>query len=290
MKRIRIPSLFSLAILCAAGQLALLNAQQPMAMLLHPTTNTPPSFEVATIKPNNDAGPSFRLQLSPTGFKATHASLRNLIAFAWSMKSDTQLIGAPAWSASEFFDVQAKASEADIESAKPLPMDAQINNLRLKVQSLLAERFQLKTRFEARELPVYALVVAKGGIKMKEVQPDPPPAPGTRPPPGAHLPQLRPTGPNQITATAWPIGEMTNWLSHLDEISGRIVVDETGLSGHYDWVLDQIALSPAAAANPDQPTVSIFQALPDQLGLRLEPRKAPLEVMVIDHVEEPSPN
>jgi uncharacterized protein (TIGR03435 family) len=55
-------------------------------------------------------------------------------------------------------------------------------------------------------------------------------------------------------------------------------------------VLDQIALSPAAAANPDQPTVSIFQALPDQLGLRLEPRKAPLEVMVIDHVEEPSPN
>jgi uncharacterized protein (TIGR03435 family) len=83
---------------------------------------------------------------------------------------------------------------------------------------------------------------------------------------------------------------MTNWLSHLDEISGRIVVDETGLTGHYNWVLNEIAFSPAAAANPDQPTVSIFQALPDQLGLRLEPRKAPMEVMVIDHVEEPSAN
>lgn len=290
MRRIRVPSLFFLAILCAAGQLALLNAQQPTAMLLHATTSTPPSFEVATVKPNNDAGPGFRLQLSPTGFKATHASLRNLIAFAYSMKSDSQLIGAPAWSTSEFFDVQAKASEADIESAKPLPMDAQMNNLRLKVQSLLAERFQLRPRFETRELPIYALVVAKGGIKMKEVQPDPPPAPGTRPPAGAHLPQLHPTGPNQITASAWPIGEMTNWLSHLDEISGRIVVDETGLTGHYDWVLNGIALTPPGTGTPEEPTISIFRALPDQLGLRLEPRKAPLEVMVIVHVEEPSPN
>ncbi len=290
MKLNRIQSLLSLALVAAAGQLALLNAQKPAAMLLHPTGSAPPSFEVATIKPNNDAGPGFRLQLSATGFKATHASLRNLIVFAYAMKSDAQLIGAPAWTASEFFDVQGKASEADVQSAKPLPMDAQMNNLRLKVQSLITDRFQLKPRFETRDLPVYALVVAKGGIKMKEVVPDPPPAPDEPPNPGAHRPQLHPTGPNQITATAWPIGEMTNWLSHLDEISGRIVVDETGLTGHYDWVLDQIALSPAAAANPDQPTVSIFQALPDQLGLRLEPRKAPIEVLVIDHVEEPSAN
>jgi uncharacterized protein (TIGR03435 family) len=290
VNRNRIQSLLFLALVAAAGQPALLNAQQSTAMLLHPTTGTPPSFDVATIKPNNDAGPGFRLQLSPTGLKATHASLRNLIAFAWSMKSDTQLIGAPAWSNSEFFDVQAKASEADIQSAKPLPMDAQMNNLRLKVQSLITDRFQLKAHFESRELPVYALVVAKGGLKMKEVQPDPPPPPGTRPSPGAHLPQLRPTGTNQITATAWPMSEMTNWLSRLDEVGGRVVVDETGLTGHYDWVLDQIELRPAAAGTPEEPTVSIFQALPDQLGLKLEPSKAPLEVLVIDHVEEPSPN
>ncbi len=141
---------FFLALVAAAGRPALLNAQQSTAMLLHPTTGTPPSFDVATIKPNNDAGPGFRLQLSPTGLKATHASLRNLIEFAWSIKSDTQLIGAPAWSNSEFFDVQAKASEADIQSAKPLPMDAQMNNLRLKVQSLITDRFQLKAHFESR--------------------------------------------------------------------------------------------------------------------------------------------
>jgi uncharacterized protein (TIGR03435 family) len=289
MKLNRLSFLLSLAVL-AAGQSVLLNAQEPTAILLHPTTGAPPSFEVATIKPNKDAGPGLRFQLSPTGFKATHASLGNLIMFAYAMKSDTQFIGAPAWSSSEFFDVEAKATEADVKSAKPLPMDTQMNNLRLKLQTLIADRFQLKAHFETRDLPVYALVVAKGGIKMKEVQLDPMPPPGTRPPPGAHLPQLRPTGPNQITASAWPIGEMTNWLSHLDEISGRVVVDETGLTGHYDWVLNGIALSPAAAANPDEPTISIFQALPDQLGLRLEPRKAPLEVMVIDHVEEPSAN
>jgi uncharacterized protein (TIGR03435 family) len=196
----------------------------------------------------------------------------------------------PAWSTSEFFDIQAKESEADIQSAKQVPMDAQMNDLRLRVQSLLADRFQLKPRFETRELPVYALVVAKGGIKMKEVQLDPLPAPGTHPPPSAHLPMLHPTGPNQITATAWPMNEMTNFLSRLDEVGGRVVVDETGLTGHYDWVLDQIALRPSGPNTPEEPTISIFQALPDQLGLRLEPRKAPLEVLVVEHAEEPSPN
>ncbi len=83
---------------------------------------------------------------------------------------------------------------------------------------------------------------------------------------------------------------MTNWLSHLDEISGRIVGNETGLTGHYDWVLNGIAIGPSGTGTPDEPAISIFQALPDQLGLKLEPRKAQLEVLVVEHAEEPSPN
>ncbi len=169
-----------------------------------------------------------------------------------------------------------------------------MNNLRLRVQSLLAERFQLKTRVETRELPVYALVVAKGGIKMKEVEADPPRAPGTPPQPNAHSPQIGTTAPNQFTATAWPIGEMTVWLSHFEELGKRIVVNETGLTGHYDWVLNgvsQRAQQPDASGSAAQePVTSIFTALPEQLGLKLVPQKAPVEVLVIDHVEKPSAN
>jgi uncharacterized protein (TIGR03435 family) len=273
----------------------ILHAMQAPAQLLHADKTPGPTFEVATIKPNNDTRPGLLFQLSPTGFKAHHASLKDLVRFAYAMKSDNQAIGAPSWWDSEFFDVEAKEADADVEAAKPLPMDTQMNQLRLRVQSLLAERFQFRTSFETRELPVYALVVAQGGIKMKEVQPDPPPRPGIPAPPGAHLPQLRMTAPNQFTAIAWPIEEMTDWLSRFDELGSRIVVNETGLTGHYDWVLNGVSQRPQQPADPNssapsQPAISLFTALAEQLGLKLEPRRAPVEVLVIDHVEQPSPN
>jgi uncharacterized protein (TIGR03435 family) len=103
------------------------------------------------------------------------------------------------------------------------------------------------------------------------------------------------TAPNQFTAIAWPIEEMTDWLSRFDELGGRIVVNETGLTGHYDWVLNGVSQRPQQPADPNssapsQPAISLFTALPEQLGLKLEPRRAPVEVLVIDHVEQPSPN
>lgn len=274
-----------LVLACPLGS-GLLHAMQATAPLLHPAGATRPEFEVATIKPSNRGGLGLGYQLSPTGFKASDASLKDLIQFAYVMKSGDQLVGAPKWAHSEFFDIQAKYFEADIQAAKQIPMDKQMRNIRLRVQSLLADRFQLKTHFETRKLPVYALVVARGGIKMREVEVDPPPSPGTPPQPNANSPQFRETAANQFTATAWPVNEMTVWLSHFDELGGRIVVNETGLTGHYDWVLNGVSMR----STPDEPTASIFTALQDQLGLRLEPRKDPVEVLVIDHVEQPSPN
>jgi len=163
------------------------------------------------------------------------------------------------------------------------------------MHSLLEDRFQLKAKIETRDLPVYALVVASGGIKMKEVKPDAFPPPGEQPVPGAHLTRLRMTAPNQFTATAWPMGRMTDWLSRFCEVGNRPVVDETGLKGNYDSVLSGVGQHAPAPGDAErsaaqEATVSLFAALPEQLGLKLVPKKAPVEVLVIEKIEQPSAN
>jgi bla regulator protein blaR1 len=254
-----------------------------------------PSFEVATIKPNNDPHAGTRVQMAPDHFSATHVSLRDLVKFAYAAGTDKQIDGGPAWINTEYFDILAKDSDAEISAFHNLDFDHRTAMSRLTIQSLLQDRFQLKAHIETRELPVYALVIAKGGIKMKEVQEELRP-PGGHAPPGPHLPYLRPTGENQYTATAWPMKLFPEFLSHyFYEVGDRPVVDETGLKGNYDWVLSGVAMRAPApgAANgtaAHEATVSLFAALPEQLGLKLESQKAPVEVLVIDHVEQPSPN
>jgi uncharacterized protein (TIGR03435 family) len=216
----------------------------------------------------------------------------DLIEFAYGIKSDDQLVGAPSWLKTEYFDIQAKASEADIARYDKLGLQEKIKLCDLLLQSLLEDRFQLKTKVETRELPVYALVVANGGIKMKEVQMDPIPSAGVPPAPGAHLPRITRTGKNEVTASAWPMSGMADWLSRSYEVGNRPVVDETGLKGNYDFVLRGVPLSPPPPddGSSQDPAVSLFTSLPEQLGLKLVPVKAPVEVLVIDHVEQPSPN
>ena len=287
-------------VLCTAAVLAvgvpvgfgLLHAMQAPAELVHASSGHLPTFEVASIKPNHDSRPGRMIGMLPTGFTAKHASLRDLIGFAFGIEGADQLMGAPSWANSEFFDVDAKVSEADVEAAKTLTMEQKRNQLCLMVQSLLADRFAIKTNIETRELPVFALVVANGGVKMKEVQVDPIPPAGAPPPPGAHLPRLMKTGPNQYTATAFPVSEIPHWLSHFDELGSRVVLDQTGLKGNFDFVLNGISLGSIEGNHeaPDEPATSIFTALQEQLGLKLESRKAPVEVLVVEHVEQPSAN
>jgi uncharacterized protein (TIGR03435 family) len=126
---------------------------------------------------------------------------------------------------------------------------------------------------------------------MKQVQPDPMPPPGTPPPPGAHLPRLLKTG-NQYTAIAFPVEEFSHWLSHFDELNNHVVVNETGLTGNYDFVLSGVAIGSIEGNHdtPEEQGTSIFTALQEQLGLKLEPRKAPVEVLIVDHAEQPSAN
>jgi uncharacterized protein (TIGR03435 family) len=263
--------------------------------LVHPEGDAKHAFEVATIKPSLHRALPWQIRDSPAHFAATNMSVGDLVRFAYGIKSDAQLVDAPSWLLTEHFDIQAKASDAEIAAYDKLGIEEQMNVSRLLMQSLLEDRFQLKAKVETRDLPVYALVVANGGIKMKEVKPDAFPPPGEQPAPGAHLTRLRMTAPNQFTATAWPMGRMTDWLSRFFEVGDRPVVDETGLKGNYDWVLSGVAQRAPAPGEADrspaqEATVSLFAALPEQLGLRLEPRKGPVEVLVIDHVERPSAN
>jgi bla regulator protein blaR1 len=288
--------------LCAAAIAAIavplgfgiLHAMQAPTELVHSSAGPVPSFDVVSIKPTLDNGQDRRLiGMSPTGFTAKHTSLKDVIGIAYGTKGEGQIVGGPGWMNSEYFDIEAKLSEADIEADKKLTRSQQETQLSLMLQSMLADRFGLKTTLETRELPVYALVVAKGGARIKRVEVDPYPPTGTPPPPGAHLPRLITHDGREWTATAFPIQQLTHWLSRFEELGNRIVVDETGLTGNYDFVLNGVSMRSQMEADHEAsqaPPTSIFTALEEQLGLRLESRRAPVEVVVVEHAEPPSPN
>jgi uncharacterized protein (TIGR03435 family) len=201
----------------------------------------------------------------------------------------------PGWAGSEHFDIDAKIADADVEAIKELPPDERFQQYRLMVQSLLSDRFQMKVRLETRELPVYALVVAKNGAKLV------PAASPVREKP--QLPQLTFTAGGDLKAGSVSMPFFAVWLSGRPDTGDRIVIDATGLKGAYDFVLkwnpvDSGAALAGANANqppgntpqPDEDRPSLLTALQDQLGLKLVPQKAPVEVLVIDNIEQPSPN
>ena len=177
----------------------------------------------------------------------------------------------PGWANSEPYDVQAKVDAATAEAWKKLSAKEVAAQQHLMMRSLLADRYQLKAHVETELGPAYDLVVAKGGLKMKEAPVDEKPygmiAGGTM---TVHAKSLD-----------WLIGNLAGW-------SGRIVVDKTGLVGKkFDFELKWSPdwQSDAANAGP-----SIFTALEEQLGLKVVPSQEPVKTLVIDHIERPSPN
>lgn len=182
------------------------------------------------------------------------------------------------------------------------------------MQALLRDRFQLKMHVELRQLPVYALVVAKGGPKLQPTAAATMPAPKThaaaQPPdlPGQmrHLPHRPPKGMNwlmqesstraEMSVAGGTMDQLAATLTGQEETEGRLVIDKTGLTGKYDWYLEW---RPAEAemdtkgddgSSPDFNVPGLFTALREQLGLRLEQQKGPVQVVVIDRLEPPSPN
>ena len=246
---------------------------------------TPLAFEVASVKMAGQDQPavmSARKRTAgmpasgnPTLFTRRNATLSSLILAAYGLQPQ-QLVG-PDWLTTQRYEIEARAPEG----ATP---EQQL----VMLQSLLAERFQLKSHRETRELPVYELVVAKGGSKLKEGS-----DPGARP-----LPAMKP-GPfalgMQDGATVVRLrehGTMEALAARLSPQADRLILDRTGLKGSYDVVMYWTPAGPPRAAEPStapqasDPGMTLFTALESQLGLKLESKKGMAEVFVVDHAEK----
>lgn len=242
----------------------------PMAPDAHP------AFEVATIKPTKPAEQRTYLIVRGTEMQVVNFSLENLVKFAYDMQ-DKQIVGAPDWMSSDKFDIDAKPDT---------PGSPNGDQLKEMVQKLLADRFALKFHKDQKEMAAYVLTVGKDGAKMKENTGNPNGLPGLFFGPIGTLHVMNATMQN-----------FTNLMQ--SSVLDRPVVDRTGLKGRWDftlkWTPDESQFAgmgvkvppPSDAADAPPP---LFTAIQEQLDLKLEAQKTSVPVLVIDHVDHPSPN
>ena len=250
-------------------------------------------FIVATIKPSdpNRAEADGSIGFTPFGsFDAKSQSLKQVIQFVYDISYynvDQRIVGGPGWFNSAKFDIAAKCDEETARAFGKMPLKQQIHAEQSMVQALLVDRFKLRTHHETRRLPVYALVQAKSGSKMK-------------PSGNSGEDELSDADgpPGNWKATGVNMKALANELSSLPEIGGKIVVDRTGLKGSFDFVLEWTPDPTMGAAPPgaddglksDSSAPSLLTALQEQLGLKLETTKAPVDVIAVDSANLPSPN
>ena len=237
------------------------------------------AFEVASVKQNTSGSSNSMLSMRPGGaFQAINSTLNGLIAYAYGVRR-TQLAGGPEWVESDKFDVLARASE-----------DVSGDQLRQMVRALLADRFRLIVHTETREQPIYALVHAGNdrrlGASVKASTRD---CSGGSSPCGVNMTTDGRGG--ALRATAVPLTEFAVTLSGLVD---RIVVDRTGLTGAFDIELrftrDNLQPADPSARGIAGDAPSIFAALPEQLGLKLESQRGRVEFVIIDTVDRPTPD
>lgn len=243
------------------------------------------AFEVATIRPSDPNARGSSAGGQPNGtFFSKNQSLKNVICGAYDVL-DFQCLGGPGWLESELYDVEAKPDSATAERFLKLTWKERGAVRDRMTQVLLADRLKLKAHFETREGTIFALVVAKGSLKMQEAKPGDKYANGLKrddgKPFGAGVFSM---GNGTITAQGMSLDTL---VVNLPGITGHLVENRTGLTGLYDFTLHFSASDPPP---PDSAAPSIYTALEEQLGLKLEPTKGPVKVLVIDHVERPSQN
>lgn len=235
-------------------------------------------FEVVSIKPNAAGDHRVMIRMAPGGrFTASGITLKHLIGQAYNVR-DFQIVGGPGWIESDRFDINAKA-EGLGERVAP-------DQLRPMIKALLEDRCRLKVRMETKEMPVYVLAAGKNGPKL---------TPNTGAEPG---PMFR-MGRGQIDVKK---ASMAMLAQHLSQQLGRTVIDKTGLAGDYDFNLTWTpepgqgggpfggSLPPEVLPAADSTGPTIFTALQEQLGLKLESQKGPVPVVVIEQIEKPSEN
>lgn len=236
-------------------------------------------FEVASVHVQKEAhgGP---LRFTGNGFLADAAPLEYLIRYAYSIPRDNSVHALPAWGASDYYVVVAKVGDSDLSEWKTYNNEQQ----RRVLQQFLSDRFHLILHSETVAMPIYSLVLAKGGPKLQQVTPL----------------EGNPRGFIEAKAFGVDVGHHVTLAGLADLLSrslfglDRQVYDKTGLTGNYNFTLTfaplQSVSAGAGTASEASDRPSIFTALEEQLGLKLEPSKGQVEVLVIDHVERPSEN
>lgn len=251
---------------------------------------TKPSFDVASIKPNISGRDGGSAQATPNGFSATNLTLSSLLNYAFRPPAgpffNQQIIGGPDWMRTDHFDIQAKAG------GKPSSLSRE--QIQLMMQSLLEDRFRLKTHREVRDLPVYDLVVGNGGVRMQRSEDQTPRASGgsisfhsgdEEDPSPLQRGDMRLTKGSTdtvLSASAVPVSKI---VTLLQGSSDRIILDKTDLKGLFDIHIRFLEASSVS----DSTAPSIFTAIQD-LGLKLQSSKAPFDVIVVDSVRRPTEN
>lgn len=238
---------------------ALTIAIATLTMAQTPDSEKRVEFEVASVKPTSTTDGSLAVDFLPGGrFSARNLSVHNLLRNAYELQ-DYQLSGEPGWLASAGFDIQARARAGDGEPTREM--------VRQMIQTLLADRFHLVLHRETRQLPLYALVVAKTGSRLQSA--------------GSSVGASK-TMLGQIVTQKMSMTALANILTF--DLK-RPVKNETGLEGEFAFTLEW---SPGLSESDSRPP--LFAAVQEQLGLKLESTKGPIEVFVIDRVERPSEN
>jgi uncharacterized protein (TIGR03435 family) len=230
------------------------------------------SYEVVSVKPAKRGCPGMSIYMPPGRYSAHCVTLWDLIYNAYKVRSfQDHPPGLPGWAGSDVFDVDAKVDDQTATAMQKLPLEERGEQAQTMLQSLLADRFHLRVHYESRIEPIYELVVAKSGPKIKPLSDE------------------KPRGiiygnPNRITMQGDP---MSTFAFFLTQAAGRTVVDKTGLAGNYDvdlkWTPDDQQNMPDAG-----PT--LFTALEEQLGLKLQPAKGPVQSLIVDDAEQPTAN
>jgi uncharacterized protein (TIGR03435 family) len=246
-----------------------------------------PQFDVISVKPGKDS--MTRMQFTPDGLRGSGVTVRFLLYEGYGGINHEQVIGEPAWSNTQGFDIEAKVAPADAAALGKMTFEQR----RTMFRSILTDRFKLVVHHETRELPIYVLSVAKGGPKLKSSAPDDSAAPAPR-----RMGVMITLG--KVTAND---AQLSTLVTVLSRTIGRTIVDKTGLTGNYDFTLEYApeeggpqptgagaAAGSALPPSPSDSAPSIVTALKEQLGLKLDSTEGPVDVIVIDHIEKPAEN
>ena len=268
----------ALAAICAFGNALSMNGQSTPPMRTSSALD-----ELASVKLNRSGDAQTFVQFPPGKFTATAATPELLIELAYDVLG-FQLTGEPSWISSEKYDIDAKIE--DLSDHTRTPPEERERKRRLVIQSLLAERFTLTVTRETKNLPIYALVIARNDPKLASMTLKPSVSANT----DLDKPMMK-LRRGQLTMTDAPLSKLAHELSRQ---LGRRVVDKTGLKGNYDltlnWQPDNRRPMPNGIGDMNSSGSSIFSAIQEQLGLKLESQSGPVEILNIVHIEKPSEN